>query len=285
MAISLSVTLEEAALGCKKTISYDRLAPCEDCNGTGRAEGAQEKQCSRCHGTGYVTTVQRSFLGQVQSSSPCPDCHGEGTVIDHPCETCDGQGRTPSHEKIDIDIPAGVSTGRQLRVSGFGEAGLRGEPSGDLIVNVRVADHERFKRNGDDLYLVSDISIAQAALGCEIEVEGIMPDEVVKVTVPAGTQYGDTVSVGNSACPALAVAARVAAWSFSCACSFPRAFRPSSATCSRPSPPSPATTSLPARNRLPIASRVPSTTSSIKEPRVLAPPYLCCQPRLPRQPG
>lgn len=107
MAISLSVTLEEAALGCKKTISYDRLAPCEDCNGTGRAEGAQEKQCSRCHGTGYVTTVQRSFLGQVQSSSPCPDCHGEGTVIDHPCETCDGQGRTPSHEKIDIDIPAG----------------------------------------------------------------------------------------------------------------------------------------------------------------------------------
>ena len=143
---------------------------------------------SRCHGTGYVTTVQRSFLGQVQSSSPCPDCHGEGTVIDHPCETCDGQGRTPSHEKIDIDIPAGVSTGRQLRVSGFGEAGLRGEPSGDLIVNVRVADHERFKRNGDDLYLVSDISIAQAALGCEIEVEGIMPDEVVKVCVPAGTQ-------------------------------------------------------------------------------------------------
>ena len=201
MAISLSVTLEEAALGCKKTISYDRLAPCEDCNGTGRAEGAQEKQCGRCHGTGYVTTVQRSFLGQVQSSSPCPDCHGEGTVIDHPCETCDGQGRTPSHEKIDIDIPAGVSTGRQLRVNGFGEAGLRGEPSGDLIVNVRVADHERFKRNGDDLYLVSDISIAQAALGCEIEVEGIMPDEVVKVTVPAGAQYGDTVSVNNYGMP------------------------------------------------------------------------------------
>ena len=184
MAISLSVTLEEAALGCKKTISYDRLAPCEDCNGTGKADGATEKQCSRCHGTGYVTTVQRSFLGQVQSSSPCPDCHGEGMLIDHPCETCDGQGRTPSHEKIDIDIPAGVSTGRQLRVSGFGEAGLRGEPSGDLIVNVRVADHERFKRNGDDLYLVSDISIAQAALGCEIEVEGIMPDEVVKVMRP-----------------------------------------------------------------------------------------------------
>ena len=78
---------------------------------------------------------------------------------------------------------------------------IAGEPSGDLIVNVRVADHERFKRNGDDLYLVSDISIAQAALGCEIEVEGIMPDEVVKVTVPAGAQYGDTVSVNNYGMP------------------------------------------------------------------------------------
>ena len=201
MAISMSVTLEEAALGCKKTISYDRLAPCEDCNGTGRAEGAQEVTCSRCHGTGYVTTVQRSFLGQVQSSSPCPDCHGEGTVIDHPCETCDGQGRTPSHEKIDIDIPAGVATGRQLRVSGYGEAGMRGEASGDLIVNVRVADHERFQRSGDDLYLTTDISMAQAALGCEIEVEGIMPDETVKVTIPAGTQYGDTVTVDGRGMP------------------------------------------------------------------------------------
>ena len=100
------------------------------------------------------------------------------------CETCDGQGRTPSHEKIDIDIPAGVSTGRQLRVSGFGEAGLRGEPSGDLIVNVRVADHERFKRNGDDLYLVSDISIAQAALGCEIDVEALCPTRSLRCASP-----------------------------------------------------------------------------------------------------
>lgn len=201
MAISLTITLEEAALGCKKTISYDRLAPCDDCNGTGRAEGAQEKQCPRCHGTGYVTTVQRSFLGQVQSSSPCPDCHGEGSIIDHPCETCDGQGRTPSHEKIDIDIPAGVSTGRQLRVSGYGEAGLRGEASGDLIVNVRVEEDARFKRNGDDLFLACDISMAQAALGCKFEVDGIMPDEHVEVVIPAGTQYGDTVYVDGRGMP------------------------------------------------------------------------------------
>ena len=90
-------------------------------------------RCPGCDGTGTIS-LDVQFLPDVEI--PCPDCHGEGTVIDHPCETCDGQGRTPSHEKIDIDIPAGVSTGRQLRVSGFGEAGLRGEPSGDLIVNV-----------------------------------------------------------------------------------------------------------------------------------------------------
>lgn len=148
MAISLSVTLEEAALGCKKTISYDRLAPCEDCNGTGRAEGAQEKQCAAA--TARAMSRRSSVRSWARFSPlrlvPTATARARSSII--PCETCDGQGRTPSHEKIDIDIPAGVSTGRQLRVSGFGEAGLRGEPSGDLIVNVRVADHERFKRNG-----------------------------------------------------------------------------------------------------------------------------------------
>ena len=174
MAISLTVSLEEAASGCTKTIGYDRLAPCDDCHGTGRAEGASEKQCPRCHGTGYVTTVQQSIFGQVQSSAPCPDCHGEGTVIDHPCDMCDGQGRTPSHEKLDVKVPAGIASGRQLRIKGFGEAGYRGAASGDLIVSVEVAAHERFSRHGDDLYLDLPISMVQAALGCTVEVDGIL---------------------------------------------------------------------------------------------------------------
>ena len=148
MAISLSVTLEEAALGCKKTISYDRLAPCETAMApvgqrrTGKAVRPLPRYGLRHDGSAIVFGPGSVFLA-------LPRLPWRGMVIDHPCETCDGQGRTPSHEKIDIDIPAGVSTGRQLRVSGFGEAGLRGEPSGDLIVNVRVADHERFKRNGE----------------------------------------------------------------------------------------------------------------------------------------
>lgn len=201
MAISLSVTLEEAAQGCTKTISYDRLAPCEDCDGTGLAEGAKEEPCKRCHGTGYVTQVQRSIFGQVQSSAPCPDCHGEGTVIDHPCDMCDGQGRTPTHEKLDIKVPAGISSGRQLRVSGYGEAGYRGAPAGDLIVSVEVERHDRFERHGDDLYLDLSVSMVQAALGCTVEVDGIMPDERVSVHVPAGSQPGALVTVEGRGMP------------------------------------------------------------------------------------
>lgn len=201
MAISLSVTLEEAAQGCTKTISYDRLAPCEDCHGTGLAEGAKEEPCKRCHGTGYVTQVQRSIFGQVQSSAPCPDCHGEGTVIDHPCDMCDGQGRTPTHEKLDIKVPAGISSGRQLRVSGYGEAGYRGAPAGDLIVSVEVERHDRFERHGDDLYLDLSVSMVQAALGCTVEVDGIMPDERVSMHVPAGSQPGALVTVEGRGMP------------------------------------------------------------------------------------
>lgn len=201
MAISLSVTLEEAAQGCTKTISYDRLAPCEDCHGTGLSEGAKEEPCKRCHGTGYVTQVQRSIFGQVQSSAPCPDCHGEGTVIDHPCDMCDGQGRTPTHEKLDIKVPAGISSGRQLRVSGYGEAGYRCAPAGDLIVSVEVERHDRFERHGDDLYLDLSVSMVQAALGCTVEVDGIMPDERVSMHVPAGSQPGALVTVEGRGMP------------------------------------------------------------------------------------
>ncbi|HJG37516.1 molecular chaperone DnaJ [Enorma phocaeensis] len=203
MAVTLTITLEEAALGCKKTVTYDRLAPCEDCHGTGAAEGAHEKTCERCHGTGFVTSVQRSIFGQFQSSSPCPDCNGEGTVIDHPCDMCGGQGRTPNHEKIDIQIPAGIASGRQLRVRDYGEAGYRGESSGDLLVTVAIEEHDRFQRSGDDLICDISVSIAQAALGCTIEVAGIMPDETIAFTVPAGTQYGDSVEAPGMGMPAV----------------------------------------------------------------------------------
>ncbi|MFR3877228.1 MAG: DnaJ C-terminal domain-containing protein [Collinsella sp.] len=197
------MTLEEAALGCKKTISYDRLAPVRIAT-LRRAEGAQETvqplpRHGLCHdGPALV-------LGQVQSSSPCPDCHGEGTVIDHPARPA-----TVRAARLRMKRSTSIFRRRFDRSPAARERLWRGRPSrrafGDLIVNVRVADHERFKRNGDDLYLVSDISIAQAALGCEIEVEGIMPDEVVKVTVPPVRSTATPLASTISACRASAVA-------------------------------------------------------------------------------
>lgn len=203
MAISLTVALEEAATGCTKTISYDRLAPCETCGGSGMAEGAEERECPHCHGTGVVTTVQRSIFGQVQSSSPCPECGGEGTIVDKPCPDCDGEGRVPTHEKLDVKIPAGIATGRQLRISGYGEAGYRGAEAGDLIVTVEVAAHERFQRNRDDLYVALPISMTQAALGVTMSVPGIMPGEEVEIRVPAGTQAGDAIECAGFGMPRL----------------------------------------------------------------------------------
>ena len=203
MAISLSISLEEAATGCKKTISYDRLAPCEDCAGSGMGEGGQEKACPRCNGTGYVTTVQRSIFGQMQSSSPCPDCGGEGTVVDTPCSHCGGEGRVRTHEHLDVEVPAGVATGRQLRLRGYGEAGYRGAASGDLIVTIQVDAHERFERHGDDLVCDVHVGIAEAALGCVVEVEGILPDEEFELEVPAGTQYGSALTVDGHGMPRL----------------------------------------------------------------------------------
>lgn len=203
MAISLSITLEEAALGCKKTISYDRLAPCNECAGSGLGDGGQEKPCARCGGSGYVTTVQRSIFGQMQSSSPCPDCSGEGTVIDKPCGHCHGEGRERAHERLDVEVPAGVATGRQLRLRGYGEAGYRGASAGDLIVNIQVADHECFERRGDDLLCEVHVGLAEAALGCTIEVEGILPGETFELQIPAGTQYGAAIAVDGHGMPRL----------------------------------------------------------------------------------
>lgn len=203
MGIALSVTLEEAATGCKKTIAYDRLATCDDCHGSGMGEGGSEKTCPRCGGSGYVTTVQRSIFGQMQSSSPCPDCGGEGTIVDKPCSHCHGEGRSRTHEKLDVEVPAGVATGRQLRLREYGEEGYRGAASGDLLVTIQVEEHERFQRHGDDLFCDVHVGIAQAALGCTLKLEGIMPHESFELEVPAGSQYGSTVTISNYGMPRL----------------------------------------------------------------------------------
>ena len=194
--------------GLQEDHHVDRLGPCEDCDGSGSEAGGQEAACPNCNGTGYVTTVQQSIFGAMQSSSPCPDCKGEGTVIDKPCSHCHGDGRVRTHERLDVEVPAGVGTGRQLRLRGYGEAGLRGAGAGDLIVTIQVEADERFERHGDDLLSEVHIGIAEAALGCTVDVEGILPDEHFELEVPAGTQYGEALVVDGYGMPRLGTGSR-----------------------------------------------------------------------------
>ena len=201
MGLSLRITLAEAAAGCTKTIAYDRLAPCDDCDGKGTAEGGSVTTCPTCHGSGHVTTVQRTILGQMQATVPCPDCNGAGQSVDKPCETCDGQGRTPNHEKVEIKIPAGIRSGQAVRIRDMGEAGMRGASSGDLIVTVEVADDETFERAGDDLYCRVEVDALDAIVGTSVELDGILDGDKVKVDVPAGCAYGQRITVSGMGMP------------------------------------------------------------------------------------
>jgi len=201
MGVGLKLSLEEVAVGAKKEIVYDRLAPCETCTGSGIGPGGKTIPCERCHGSGRVISVQHTFLGEMQTQSLCPDCGGTGENIDIPCADCDGQGRLPDRQHVTIEVPRGIRDGQQLRLSGFGEAGLHGAAAGNLIVTVRIDEHERFTREGDNLHIFVEASIAQVSLGATIEIDGILPDERVEIDIPSGCQNGQRIRVRDRGLP------------------------------------------------------------------------------------
>ena len=203
MTISMRISLQEAATGVERTITYDRLAPCEDCGGTGSADGSEPETCPDCGGSGVVTSWQHTILGRMQTQTACPTCHGTGQVVGTPCETCDGQGRAPSREKVTVQIPAGVRSGQSLVIQGAGEAGVRGEAAGDLVVTVEVEQSDQFVRQGDDLACAIDVDAFEAMLGAAVDVPGVMPDETVTVEVPAGTQPQAQIVVPGKGMPRL----------------------------------------------------------------------------------
>ena len=201
MGVGLRLTLEEVATGAKKEIVYDRLAPCQDCGGSGLGEGGHQATCPDCNGSGRVYTVQRTFLGDMRTTSTCGRCGGTGQVIENPCPECEGQGRVPDRQRVTVEVPAGIRDSQQLRITGFGEAGLRGAESGNLIVTCRIQPHEIFERDGNDLHAVATVSMVKAALGAEIEVDGIMPDEKVTVRIPEGCQNEQVIRVKGKGMP------------------------------------------------------------------------------------
>ena len=191
----ITLTFEEAAFGCKKSISYTRIESCPDCGGSGAEKGTTPETCPTCKGTGQVRVQSRTPFGMMQSSRPCSACGGKGTIIKNPCKTCGGNGLVRKSCSADVNIPAGIGDGQTIKRTGYGNAGRNGGPSGDLFITVTVRKHDIFTRDGFDLYCEVPISYAEAALGAKIHVPTLEGD--FEYEISAGTQTGTSFTVKN----------------------------------------------------------------------------------------
>lgn len=184
--VNINLTFEEAVFGCKKTLSIDTTERCEECNGKG---GKGEKTCSTCHGSGSVTSEQRTIFGSFMSRTTCPRCGGTGVEYETTCSSCHGIGNKKVRKELEVKIPAGVDNGNQLRLAGKGEAGTNGGPNGDVYLEFTVKAHPLFVREESDIYVTLPISFTDAALGCKKELPTL--EGTVKIVIDPGTQSGD----------------------------------------------------------------------------------------------
>lgn len=195
----LEITLEEAFSGINKEIEIIHLTSCQTCKGTGAKAGTAPSKCSHCNGTGQIRHTQRTPLGTFTQATLCPTCQGSGSVISSPCSSCSGSGHIKAKHKIKVKIPAGIDSGYRLKVSGAGDAGLRGGSPGDLYVFITVKHHSLFERDGIDLYQKKEISFVQAALGTEVEVKTIEGKATLRI--PKGTQTGSIFKFKDKGMP------------------------------------------------------------------------------------
>ena len=191
--LRVELTFEEAVFGVEKSIPVDTAVLCETCNGSCAKPGTSAKVCDICRGAGQVQTQVRSLLGSVVTSSPCGSCRGYGHIIPEPCLTCRGQGRVRARRDIELKIPAGVEDGLRLQLAGSGEVGFGGGPSGDLYVDISLAPHQHFSRNGDELICELEVPLHDAVLGTMVKI--VTFDGEVELQVPAGSQTGDVIPV------------------------------------------------------------------------------------------
>ena len=188
LELLVELEFEEAVFGVRREIKVRAPVPCDTCEATGAAPGTSVTTCAGCGGTGEVRRVRQSILGQMVTASPCPRCSGQGQEISTPCPSCRGEGRRTEEKTYEVDIPAGVDDGTQLRLPGRGGAGPRGGPLGDLYLHTRVRPHERFRRNGQDLIADLHVPVTQAALGAHLTFETLDGEE--DLALPPGTQSG-----------------------------------------------------------------------------------------------
>jgi molecular chaperone DnaJ len=197
--VTISLTLAEVASGVEKNLTLKLLDPCDRCNGNGAEPGSKPRVCPTCGGSGEVRRAQRSFFGQFVSVAPCPNCKGEGQIVDSPCKKCRGDGRTRGERTIKVQIPPGVASGQYMTLRGVGNAGTRGGQRGDVHVIFEVAEDPRFERDGEDLYTEVLVTYPQLVLGGEVTVPTV--DAAVTLQLPPVTQSGQVFHLRGRGLP------------------------------------------------------------------------------------
>ncbi|HVL85847.1 MAG TPA: molecular chaperone DnaJ [Pseudonocardia sp.] len=205
--IRMQMTLEECATGVTRDLAVDTAVLCSECTGSGSAPGSSPIRCDICDGRGEVQSVQRSFLGQVVTTRPCPNCRGFGQVLPDPCRQCGGDGRVRSRRTVSVPIPAGVADGMRVRLAGQGEVGAGGGPAGDLYVEVEEVPHEVFSRDGADLHCTVSLPMTAAALGTTLPLPTLEGTE--ELVVEPGTQSGTVRTLRGKGMPRLRSTGRI----------------------------------------------------------------------------
>ncbi|MFB4315415.1 molecular chaperone DnaJ [Actinomadura sp. 21ATH] len=191
--LRVELGLDETAFGTTRELTVDTAVACATCSGSGCAPGTHPDTCDTCHGRGEVQQVQRSFLGQVMTARPCPQCGGFGSVIRTPCPECSGDGRVRTRRTVKVKIPAGVENGIHIQLAGEGEVGPGGGPPGDLFLEIVEKPHDIFEREGDDLHCTVEIPMTAAALGTNVTIETL--DGAEEVDIKPGTQSGQVITL------------------------------------------------------------------------------------------
>jgi molecular chaperone DnaJ len=198
--VDIEMALERTLKESIEKISLEKYITCHRCNSSGAEPGSKIKECFSCRGTGQVQQVKKTVFGSYTALATCPECRGEGTIPEKPCNVCKGEGRIKGSETIEIHIPAGIDTNQVIRVDGKGEAGKKTGKAGNLFVRIFIKEHSVFERKGDDLFMISDISFSQAALGEEIEIKSLEGTNIL-LEVPAGTESGKVLRISGKGIP------------------------------------------------------------------------------------
>lgn len=196
LELRMEITFEEAFLGVEKEVIITRDETCDTCHGSGAKPGTSKMKCTTCNGTGQVTQVQNTILGQMQTRRTCTTCHGTGEIIKEPCETCRGKGTVRKQPKVKVQIPAGIDDNQTVILRGQGEAGENGGPQGDLRIVIRMKRHNIYTRKGNNVFCEVPVTITQATLGAELEIP-MVDGSKETYKIPEGTQTGSKFTIRN----------------------------------------------------------------------------------------